>query len=228
MTEFCTVEQLKTLLLRYDKGFQGKNSEFLSGSNSCLPKFIKHGIVRDFEEPEESQNSSSESISCNIPGCVNIFNSAREYESHYNSVHRYTCNTCHKHLPSPHLLDLHIEETHDSFFAVTAARKPNFACYVEECCHKSIDAAARRDHCIKVHKFPHDFRFDKVVKAKKKKNLEMEVDVQDKNSSEKVFEVPKAFHFGHSSVKGFSKPRKPKKSILEAENPMTDLMESLP
>lgn len=126
---------------------------------------------------------------------------------------------------------MHIEETHDSFFAVTAAKKPNYSCYVEECGHKSIDASARRDHCIKDHKFPHDFRFDKVRKQKKKKDKGMEVDESSedvKQEAAKVFEVPKGFHFGHNSVKGFVKPKKPKKSMLESESMMTDLMESLP
>lgn len=107
-----------------------------------------------------------------------------------------------------------------------------YSCYVEECSHKSIDANARRDHCIKDHKFPHDFRFDKVTKAsKKKKTHNMEVDEvpeEMKKAQEKVFEVPKGFHFGHSGIKGFAKPRKPKKSILESEGMMDDLKESLP
>lgn len=47
-----------------------------------------------------------------------------ELELHYNSIHRYTCATCHKSFASAHLLDLHLEETHDSYFAVQAERKP--------------------------------------------------------------------------------------------------------
>lgn len=56
MTEFCTLDQIKQVLLKYDKGYQGKDSEFLSGGNVCLPKFVKHGIVREFDEPEEEQS----------------------------------------------------------------------------------------------------------------------------------------------------------------------------
>lgn len=37
---------------------------------------------------------------------------------------------------------------------------PQFACYLEECAHKSQTPAERHDHCIMQHKFPHDFRFD--------------------------------------------------------------------
>lgn len=35
-----------------------------------------------------------------------------------------------------------------------------FACFLEECHHKSQTPAERHDHCITKHKFPHDFRFD--------------------------------------------------------------------
>lgn len=35
-----------------------------------------------------------------------------------------------------------------------------YACYLEECDHKSQTPAERHDHCITQHKFPHDFRFD--------------------------------------------------------------------
>lgn len=55
MSEFCTLEEIKQVLLKYDKGYQGKDSEFLSGGSLCLPKFIKLGIVRDFEEAEDGQ-----------------------------------------------------------------------------------------------------------------------------------------------------------------------------
>lgn len=60
---------------------------------------------------------------CNVPGCHFIAESLLEFENHYNSSHRYTCGQCKKNLPSPHLLDLHIQETHDSFFSVMAERK---------------------------------------------------------------------------------------------------------
>lgn len=106
------------------------------------------------------------------------------YESHYNSLHRFLCGQCQKHLPSAHLLDLHLSETHDSFFAVQVDKKPmvsalffhpsrhcsmlkrilnlcpQYACYLEECQHMSQTPAERHDHCITQHKFPHDFRFD--------------------------------------------------------------------
>lgn len=54
MNEFCTVDQIKNLLSKYDKGYQGNKSEFLSPGSICLPKFVKHGVVREFETEEET------------------------------------------------------------------------------------------------------------------------------------------------------------------------------
>uniref|UniRef100_A0A336LLG3 CSON001352 protein n=1 Tax=Culicoides sonorensis TaxID=179676 RepID=A0A336LLG3_CULSO len=220
MTEYCDINQIEQVILKYNKGYKGANSVI----SSYFPKFVKQGVIREIDTDEEESKSNSETMSCNIPGCTEVFQTLRNYETHYNSVHRYSCNTCHKHLPNPHLLDLHIQETHDSFFAVASLKKPMFACYVEECNFMSTDVKMRHDHCIKDHKFPHDFRFDKITKVKNKKN-QMEIDVETK---EKVFEVPKGFHFGHKNIKGFVKEKKSKKSILESENMMDDLKNCLP
>lgn len=63
--------------------------------------------------------------SCAVPGCKFSTDSLLDFENHYNATHRYSCSQCKKVLPSPHLLDLHIQEKHDSFFAVMALKKPS-------------------------------------------------------------------------------------------------------
>lgn len=202
------------------------------------------------------------SVWCHVPNCNNHFDTVFAYENHYNAFHRYLCSQCRKQLPSAHLLDLHLSEKHDSYFAAQAERKPmvisveitrqiefnlrflcvwtmfwtlpitaqrcqewwtvdfeslvflkaipagscprtnsrysfdyscyfcavhafhidlklifsllkQYACYLEQCLHKSQTPNQRRDHCITEHKFPHDFRFDsynypKNVAGKKK------------------------------------------------------------
>lgn len=45
-----------------------------------------------------------------------------------------------------------------------------FACYLEECIHKSKTPIERHDHCISQHKFPHDFRFEGYSYTSSKKN----------------------------------------------------------
>lgn len=100
---------------------------------------------------------------CNVPGCNRQFNSMLAYDRHYSSSHRYQCAQCHRMLPSAHLLDLHLTEQHDSFFAAQlAARRdrPWFACYLKECTSLSVTPDERKDHCIRAHSFPANFRFE--------------------------------------------------------------------
>lgn len=66
----------------------------------------------------------SNRVRCNIPNCNQEFDTLFAYENHYNSLHRFLCAQCTKNLPSAHLLDLHLSEKHDSFFAVQSERKP--------------------------------------------------------------------------------------------------------
>lgn len=87
----------------------------------------------------------------------------------------------------------------------------------------------RRDHCINFHKFPHDFRFDKV--ASKKKSLQNErMDTTETNMNpppppSTVKPKLTNFHFGHKSQKAFKHSSK-KANPLESMN--VDLKESLP
>nr|CAD7460253.1 unnamed protein product [Timema tahoe] len=134
-------------------------------------------------------------FTCHVPGCQIDFTSVMDYEVHYNSIHRYLCVECKKCLPSPHLLDLHVAECHDSFFQTLAERKPmhhqsrpqqqsyflitflhldkyskyEYQCYVETCESKFSNTDERRKHCIEIHNYPADFRFDRVPKSKKPK-----------------------------------------------------------
>ena len=98
------------------------------------------------------------------------FSQLHESELHYDSIHRHSCATCKKSLPSPHLLELHIQETHDSFFAVMSERKPSYQCFLPTCQQSSWTSAERHDHAIKEHKFPPDYRFDSVKKKTRNDN----------------------------------------------------------
>ncbi|RVE45556.1 hypothetical protein evm_009821 [Chilo suppressalis] len=148
---------------------------------------------------------------CNVPGCSFTAETLLEFENHYNGCHRYTCGQCKKVLPSPHLLDLHIQETHDSFFAVMAERKPSYCCYIEECKEKFTNAEDRMEHCVKIHKIPKDFRFEQKQKQKTRRNPKenkrkehgatMEVDSPTVSSGINK----QTFAFNNSRQKGFAK-----------------------
>lgn len=75
--------------------------------------------------------SNSRTIVCNVPDCQYSCGSVQDYESHYNSLHRYSCGECKKTLPNAHLLDLHLSETHDSYFAaqVQSGKRPMVRSY---------------------------------------------------------------------------------------------------
>jgi len=126
------------------------------------------------EDIEEFLHRDFPKFSCQQPGCQAKFKQLHECEAHYNSVHRHSCSVCHRSLPSSHLLDLHIAENHDSFFSVLSEKKPSYQCFLPTCLLLSWTSEERRDHAIKQHKFPHDFRFDDARKKSRKKSSKLE------------------------------------------------------
>ena len=119
------------------------------------------------EDIEEYLHTDYGEFSCQAPGCREVFSQLHESELHYNAVHRHACSVCRKSLPSPHLLELHIQEAHDSFFAVVSDRKPSYQCFLPTCPHVSWTPEVRHEHVVQEHKFPPDFRFDEVKKKVK-------------------------------------------------------------
>lgn len=135
---------------------------------------------------------------------------------HYNSNHRYVCIECKKSLPNPRLLDIHIQETHDSFFQVLSMKKPmviinyytlfllkylkifaffQYQCYVSECDLKFNNSLERKDHCINVHRFPKNFRFDNIshcIKDKSKDKMDIdELEYEKKERKSKKIQLNK-------------------------------------
>ena len=85
----------------------------------------------------------------------------------------------------------------------------------------------RKDHCLRIHKFPHDFRFD--IQKKKIPSKEQLMDTSETvGSAPNPFEPNKLmnFHFGHKSQKVFKNSRSKKSSPLESMS--VDMKESLP
>lgn len=121
---------------------------------------INEAILLTIEDVEEFLHRDFQEFSCQVPGCKASFSQLYECEQHYRSAHQYACASCRKSLPSNHLLELHIQESHDSFFAVLAERKPSYQCFLPTCDSLFWNAKERRDHAITVHTFPPDFRFD--------------------------------------------------------------------
>ncbi|KAM3862937.1 zinc finger protein 511 [Diretmus argenteus] len=117
-------------------------------------------------EADDKPKLSVSEFGCHISGCSQVFSSVEEYEHHYNSLHRHVCCSCRRSLPSARLLDIHIQEWHDSLFMILAQRQDMYQCLVEGCGEKFRTSKQRKDHLIRIHKYPPDFRFDKAKKDK--------------------------------------------------------------
>ncbi|KAM3959530.1 zinc finger protein 511 lethal (2) k10201 [Aphomia sociella] len=170
---------------------------------------------------------------CNIPGCKFNAESLLDFENHYNAIHRYTCRQCKKIMPSPHLLDLHIQEKHDSFFAVMAEKKPSYCCYIEECKEKFKTTDERLDHCVKIHKLPKDFRFEQKIKNAKSKNHKKNVRQKDAmevdSSPQFTFTNSKNKSFVTYTGRKFTKNRKEKPSQdVDMDGILEELKQNLP
>lgn len=232
-------------------GLRPPDDPFFATGNAVCGAYKRYGVV-DINE-EQLCHQVLKSFPCHAPNCTQEFSTTAEYELHYNSRHRFVCSECKKCLPSPHLLDLHVSETHDSFFQVRVERKETnmYRCFVEDCTVKSSDPAARRSHCIEVHNFPHDFRFDQSAKksktksqsAKKKDKANKQEDsakaAMDTNTTDPVSKTvpPKTFSFGQNKTKMFSSETawhaRGKQTTADREQKnddvkMDELMETLP
>ncbi|CAG6017351.1 unnamed protein product [Menidia menidia] len=124
---------------------------------------LRHMYLQDLyiSETEDKQALSVSEFACHISGCTAVFSTLEEYEHHYNSLHRHVCCTCHRSFPSAQLLDIHIQEWHDSVFAILAQKQDMYQCLVAGCGLMFRTSKQRKDHLIRIHKYPPDFRFDK-------------------------------------------------------------------
>ncbi|XP_028825802.1 zinc finger protein 511 [Denticeps clupeoides] len=118
---------------------------------------------------EDSPTPKVSEFRCHIAGCSLMFSSLDGYEQHYSTLHQHVCSTCRRCFPSRHLLDIHILEWHDSFFQVMAEKQSMYQCLVEGCPSKFSSSNERKDHLIRTHSYPPDFRFDRPRKNKRPK-----------------------------------------------------------
>jgi hypothetical protein len=61
-------------------------------------------------------------VHCPIVGCGTKLRGLGDLEAHYVSRHTATCSVCARMFPTTRLLNLHVSETHDSFFQAKVAR----------------------------------------------------------------------------------------------------------
>lgn len=143
-----------------------KNDMYFVSTNTLVGIDIVPGLqrlgVHSTIEKQELTTVNTKTL-CNVPGCNRNFDTVLAYDRHYSRLHRFQCSQCHRMLPSGHLLDLHLSEQHDSFFAAQLSAYPDrafYACFIKECNRSSLTPEKRRDHCISDHSFPSNYRFE--------------------------------------------------------------------
>lgn len=84
--------------------------------------------------------------------------------AHVNRTHMYQCSECRSDFVTGRLLDMHISELHDSYFAVLSKKQPSYQCIVEGCSEVFWSNKERRKHLLSVHNFPWTYDFHEATK----------------------------------------------------------------
>uniref|UniRef100_A0A4X2KWQ1 C2H2-type domain-containing protein n=1 Tax=Vombatus ursinus TaxID=29139 RepID=A0A4X2KWQ1_VOMUR len=124
--------------------------------------YLQDVITQVSQVPERPRVAA---FGCHVAGCQQEFGSLEAYEHHYRSLHTHVCSVCRRSFPSAHLLDVHILEWHDSLFQLLAERQSMHRCLVEGCPDRFRGSRERKEHLVRAHRYPPDFRFDQPRKA---------------------------------------------------------------
>eukprot|EP01018_Ginkgo_biloba_P003673 Gb_03370 [translate_table: standard] len=124
-------------------------------------------VTLDLTEDEKTQITCMQyeefwDLPCPIIGCGARLSGIADFEDHYFARHTAICSVCSRVFPTTTLLNIHISESHDSFFQAKVARGyPMYECLVEGCGLKFNADRARHQHLVDKHKFPLSFEFHK-------------------------------------------------------------------
>ncbi|XP_014206673.1 zinc finger protein 511 [Copidosoma floridanum] len=179
------VDNLLDFVKKLGVGRRPLDDPFFENSHKYCKVLERKGVT--IEDDERLCHEMMGEFTCNA--CNATFQNLLDYELHYHNCHHYVCAKCNKWRPTARLLDIHVQETHDNFFQVLAERQPMYQCFVSECEEKFKDPAERRKHCLEVHEFPKNYRYDnsKCAKATREseKNEEMETDAPETSKKTK-------------------------------------------
>ncbi|KAK7066450.1 hypothetical protein SK128_015445 [Halocaridina rubra] len=201
---------------------------FEEGNKKC--KFLQKVPCIDIDD-ESLLHEDYGTIRCSTQGCRETFATVAEHAAHQRSRHGSNCVTCGMAFPTSHLLDLHINEIHSSLFKVMAEKQPMFKCLLETCSEIFENPAIRKEHCMTVHKFPANFRYD-ISWRKIKKSSPSDMECEDQKSLEcdaskasssfslrKPKLVPTTFTFGSGVPRGFQRGHKNRGHRGKGKNP---------
>uniref|UniRef100_A0A8C5K032 Zinc finger protein 511 n=1 Tax=Jaculus jaculus TaxID=51337 RepID=A0A8C5K032_JACJA len=204
-----------------------RDHQFFEDGDVQRHLFLQEVLTQVAEEPEKSRVPE---FTCQVAGCCQVFVALEDYQHHYHMLHGNTCSFCNRAFPSGHLLDIHILEWHDSLFQILAQRQDMYQCLVEGCPEKFKTSQDRKDHMVKLHLYPADFRFDKpkTNRGPSSPGAAVELSARPLRDDEEAMEVcsepamltpcrrtyshriPSTICFGQGASRGFKRTRKNK------------------
>ena len=134
----------------------------LQTSEAQLYFYTEEGAGDDVSGGPQAEVRSKDAprYQCSAIGCNKVFDSLIDCDGHYHTSHTLQCAQCHAILNSDHLLDLHLLEEHDSYFASAVSRgRASYRCLVPTCDEYFANDASRLIHLKETHLYPKWFRF---------------------------------------------------------------------
>ncbi|KAJ3178479.1 hypothetical protein HDU87_003553 [Geranomyces variabilis] len=135
----------------------------------AAPQYTKYSKLK------EPHFSSQTVVRCTLsPYCTSLppFCSESDYEEHYANHHIRVCVECSRVMPTARILDLHLMECHDSYFAAARERYDMYECFVDGCPSRHRTSRHRDKHLVRVHRFPEDFYFLVVRNGQQRESLQ--------------------------------------------------------
>ncbi|XP_074086932.1 zinc finger protein 511-like [Macrotis lagotis] len=125
--------------------------------------YLQDAVTQVSRPPERPRVAA---FGCHVAGCRQEFSGLDAFEHHYRTLHTHVCSVCRRAFPSARLLDVHVLEWHDSLFQLLAERRRMLQCLVEGCADTFGSSRERKEHLVRAHRYPPDFRFDQPRKAR--------------------------------------------------------------
>lgn len=153
---------------RIDDDFFARGNRIAHQDSGAIFYVEEHPMEKNVE-PMDVSNDENNTISvdqssicypCCVPGCTATFSTMLESEAHFDEQHVHQCGECHVVFSCSHLLELHLQEVHDSYFAASVERnQASFKCLVESCGESFASTDERLEHLQSQHQYPRWFRF---------------------------------------------------------------------
>ncbi|XP_054716636.1 zinc finger protein 511-like [Uloborus diversus] len=203
---------LFTIPFQRQKIIYSINNDYFE-SNNRLCKLREKQTVIDIDD-EDLLHTLYDEFPCGEVGCRAVFKTVHEYEIHYRSAHRLVCSECKKTFPSYNLLDIHIQERHDSYHQTACEKNlASYYCLVDGCNESFGSVDLRNKHVVEIHKYPKDFKFQNSNALMNKFSEKMDTSESEeltklsKGTDRNKCSVPRNICFGRGSSRTFQRKR---------------------